>query len=171
MAKKKLSAKLPEDTLLTAAELAQIYGIAASTITDKLTRHGFFRDDQKRWRHGDYLKAAAAGAEMDKRNAGKQLAELEGDGKGDTLPAQLLRRKIALLDVDIETAKVKLDELRGRVIDKEVHLERMDSIVRVMLSWWDKASENAATKIKDASILAALREAGDDARRELLEIT
>lgn len=169
MRQRKPSTKMSEDAMLTASQLAQIYGIAASTITDKMQRHGFTRDDQKRWRHGDYLKAAAAGAEMDKRNFGKQLEAMEEGGKGDTLPAQKLRKQIQLLEIEIQTAQAKLNEMLNKVIEVEKHKEHCEAIARLMVTWWDQAAENAATKVKDATVLDELRLAGERARQEILD--
>ena len=169
MRQRKASTKLTEDAMLSASELAQIYGIAANTITDKMQRHGFKRDDQKRWRHGDYLKAAAAGAEMDKRNFGKKLEDMVDGGMGDSLPAQKLRKQIQLLDIEIQTAQAKLNEMLGKVVELERHKEHCESIARLMITWWDQAAENAATKVKDATVLNELRQAGERARQEILD--
>jgi len=39
-----------------------------------------------------------------------------------------------------------------------------------MQSWWDKASEAAATKIKDATVLKHLREARERANDDIMAI-
>jgi len=72
--------------------------------------------------------------------------------------------EIKMLDIEIE-------EMLGKTVPIEKHKEQVEAVARLMITWWDKASENAATKIKDAGILKALREAGDHARREILELT
>ena len=159
-----------KDKRLTQSELSEKYGITRRAVCEKMNTHGFKPDAGKKYSEAEYLQADAMGKDMDKNRAAKKLASLEQGGEGDTLTAQLLRRKISLLDVDIETAKVKLLELKGKTIAVEKHNERVEAVARLMLSWWDKASENAATKVKDAGVLLALREAGDNARREILEL-
>jgi hypothetical protein len=162
--------KSSKNGLMTAGELAEKYGITPHAVSKKMARHGFKQDSKKRYRESDFLAAQASGAQADKSTAAKMLADLDAEGAGETLQAQLLRRKIKLLDVDILTATAKLDEITGKSISLEKHKETLQGVVAMMQSWWDKASEAAATKIKDATVLKHLREARARANDEIMAI-
>lgn len=149
----------------TAKELAAKYDLSLTTVTKKMRRHGYSADPSKRYLESDFLKAQAAGAEADKAAAAAQLAEHDGE----SLQAKLLRRKIALADIEIKASQAKLDELLGRVIEVEKHKEHCMAIAQLMITWWEQASEGAATKIKDATVLDELRLAGERARQEILD--
>jgi hypothetical protein len=151
----------------TSTELGKKHNISAHLVTRKMTRHGFKKDSDGKYSEEDFLKAQAAGMQADKAAASKQLASEELGG--ETLQAQLLRRKIKLLDVDIQTAEAKLSEMLGRVIEVEKHKDKCQAIAHLMITWWEQASENAATKVKDATVLDELRRAGERARQEILE--
>lgn len=153
--------------LLTAVQLGKKYEKSHQAVNKTMHRFGHKPDAKKRYKESDYIKASAAGHEADKAQAAKQLAEAEEGGKGDTLQARILRKRIELLDVDIATAKHKLDEMRGLTIAVEDHLRKLDHIGRIMVNWWDKAAANIATKRKDAELLAALRRARDQAMNEM----
>ena len=153
--------------LLTAKQLGDKYGTSQQSVTRMMTRHGYQRDNQKRYKESEYLKAKAAGAQLDKRGLAAQLADAEQSG--ESLQAQKLRRQIQLLDVDIQMAEAKLAEMTNRVIEVEKHKEHCEAIARLMLTWWDQAAENAATKVKDAEVLNELRRAGERARQEILD--
>ena len=153
--------------MMTATQLAAKYGVSEGAVRHKMKRHGFKANAKKQYRESEYVKADAAGREADKAEAAKQLAEVEAEGKGDTLQARILRKKIELLDVDIATAKHKLDEMRGKMIAVDEHLRKLEHVGRIMVNWWDKAAENIATKRKDAELLAALRDARDRAMNEM----
>jgi hypothetical protein len=157
--------------LKTAKELSEEHKISVVMVHKKMNRHGYKMDSKNRYKESEFLAAQKAGAQADKAQAAKQLADLDAEGKGETLQSRLLRRKIDLLDIDIETAKAKLDDLVGRSVPIETYKQQLAAVQGLMLCWWDRAAENAATKVKDASILAALREARDRASREILEIT
>jgi DNA-binding MarR family transcriptional regulator len=152
---------------LTASELAEKYGITPHAVIKKMARHGFKYDAQKRYKESDFLAAQASGAQADKSTAAKQLADLDAEGAGETLQAQLLRRKIKLLDVDILTAQAKLDELRGRYVSVDEHLEKLTGVVAQIRVFWDKAAEAVATKRKDPELLRQLRQARDLAMQEI----
>ena len=156
--------------LFTPSELGKKYGHPPQVITRKMKRHGYKPDEKNRYRESDFLAAQASGAQADKSTAAKMLADLDAEGAGETLQAQLLRRKIKLLDVDILTATAKLDEITGKSILLEKHKETLQGVVAMMQSWWDKASEAAATKIKDATVLKHLREARARANDEIMAI-
>jgi hypothetical protein len=156
--------------MLTAKELGDKYGISHQSVVKKMTRHGYQRDGRKRYSEQDFLKAQASGAQADKSTAAKMLADLDAEGAGETLQAQLLRRKIKLLDVDILTAQAKLDEILGKSVPIDKHKETLQGVVAMMQSWWDKASEAAATKIKDATVLRHLREARERANDDIVAI-
>ena len=155
--------------LLTAKQLGDKYGVSHQSVTRSMTRHGYQRDKQKRYKESEYLKAKAAGAQLDKRGLSAQLADAEAESGGESLQAQKLRRQIQLLDVDIQMAEAKLAEMTNRVIEVEKHKEHCEAIARLMLTWWDQAAENAATKVKDAEVLNELRRAGERARQEILD--
>jgi len=157
-------------TRLTAKQLGDKYGISQQAVDKKMARHGYKRDSQKKYSESDFLAAQASGAQADKSTAAKQLAELDAEGAGETLQAQLLRRKIKLLDVDILTAQAKLDDTLGKSVPIDKHKETLQGVVAMMQSWWDKASEAAATKIKDATVLKHLREARERANDEIMAI-
>jgi hypothetical protein len=152
---------------LTASELAEKYGISRQLVSRKMNRHGYKKDSAGKYSEEDFLKAQAAGMQADKAAAAKQLANEEL--AGETLQAQLLRRKIKLLDVDIQTAEAKLAEMLGRVIEMEKHKDKCQAIAHLMITWWEQASENASIKVKDATVLDELRRAGERARIEILE--
>jgi hypothetical protein len=151
----------------TSTELGKKHSISAHLVTRKMTRHGFKKDSTGKYSEEDFLKAQAAGMQADKAVAAKQLANEEL--AGETLQAQLLRRKIKLLDVDIQTAEAKLAEMLGRVIEVEKHKDKCQAIAHLMITWWEQASENASIKVKDATVLDELRRAGERARAEILE--
>ena len=153
--------------LLTAKELSEKYGVSSQAVNKMMLRHGYTRDKQKRYKESEYLKAKAAGAQLDKRGLAVKLADAEQ--AGESLQAQKLRRQIQLLDVDIQMAEAKLAEMTNRVIEVEKHKEHCEAIARLMLTWWDQAAENAATKVKDAEVLNELRRAGERARQEILD--
>jgi hypothetical protein len=153
--------------LLTAKQLGDKYGVSQQSVNKMMGRHGYQRDKQKRYKESEYLKAKAAGAQLDKRGLAAQLADAEH--AGESLQAQKLRRQIQLLDVDIQMAEAKLAEMTNRVIEVEKHKEHCEAIARLMLTWWDQAAENAATKVKDAEVLNELRRAGERARQEILD--
>lgn len=154
---------------LTATQLARKHGVSMQSINKTMARHGFKPDSQKKYRESDYLKAAESGHQADKALAAKQLAEAESSGKSDTLQTKILRKKIELIEVDIDTAKHKLDEMRGKMITVDEHLQKLEHVGRIMLNWWDKAASNIATKRKDAALLTALRKARDQAMNEVRE--
>ncbi len=145
---------------LKTSEIAKQHGITLAAVRKKMARHGYQQDAAGTYDYAEYLKAEAAGMQADKAVAARQLAQA---GDGETLQAQLLRRKIALLDIDIQTAQAKLDEITGNTVTLEHHKAELLAVQNLMLTWWDQASEAAATKIKDASVLAHLREARDRA--------
>jgi len=156
--------------LLTTKQLSEKYGITPQAVWQKMKRHGFAQDAKGRYKESDFLAAQASGAQADKSTAAKQLADLNAEGAGETLQAQLLRRKVKLLDVDILTAQAKLDEILGKSIPLDKHKEQLQGVVAMMQSWWDKASEAAATKIKDATVLKHLREARERANDDTMAI-
>ena len=86
--------------------------------------------------------------------------KVAGDG---SLRDEKLLREIKLLDIEI-------DERLGKTIPIEKHKETLQGVVAMMQSWWDKASEAAATKIKDATVLKHLREARERANDETMAV-
>ena len=152
---------------MTATELAKKYGVTWQAVTKTMKRHGFKCDAKKLYNESEYIRARQLGQEMDKRNLSDELADAEQ--AGESLQAQKLRRQIQLLDVDIQMAEAKLAEMTNRVIEVEKHKEHCEAIARLMLTWWDQAAENAATKVKDAEVLNELRRAGERARQEILD--
>jgi hypothetical protein len=154
----------------TAKELSLEHNISVVAVHKKMKRHGYTLNQNGKYRESDFLAAQASGAQADKSTAAKQLADLDAEGAGETLQAQLLRRKVKLLDVDILTAQAKLDEILGKSIPLDKHKETLQGVVAMMQSWWDKASEAAATKIKDATVLKHLREARERANDDTMAI-
>ena len=152
---------------LTASQLAAKHGVSEGAVRHKMKAHGYKSDANKKYRESDYLLADAAGKEADKASAAKQLADALESGQGDTLQTRILRKKIELLDVDIATAKHKLEEMRGTMIAVDEHHRKIDHISRIMINWWDKAAANVATKRKDAELLSVLRKARDQAMNEM----
>jgi len=151
----------------TAKELGDKHGISAQAVAQKMRRHGYSKNKQNKYSEADFLQAKALGAEMDKAGIAKQLEQAESDG--ESLQAQKLRRQIALLDLDIEMSKEKLLEMQGKVISLDRHKEHCQAIAQLMLTWWDQASESAATKVKNAEVLNELRRSGERARQEILD--
>jgi len=150
---------------LTASEIGEKHGISGPAVAKKMARHGYRQDSKKRYDYEEYLRADASGKQADKAEAAKQLAATGGE----TLQAQLLRRKISLLDIDIQTAQAKLDEITGNTVTLEYHKGELLAVQNLMLTWWDQAAEAAATKVKDASVLKHLRGARDVASVAIYE--
>lgn len=151
---------------LTATELGRKYEVTEGAVRAKMKAHGYKADAKKKYSETEFLLAREAGAQMDKAAASAQLASVDGE----SLQAKLLRRKIKLADIEIETMQAKLDELLNRVVPIEKHKEQIIAVQNLMLVWWDKASENAATKVKDAGVLAELRAAKERALIEIKEV-
>jgi len=160
----------------SATALAKEKGIAPKNLLKSFERHGIKPDRNGKWTEADYLKAKEMGAAMDKRNLSAKMAEAEKAAENKpahsaaTLTYMKMQRQIKRLDIDIQLAQVGLDAALGKSILLEKHKEQVQAVVRLMLTWWDQAAEAAATKIKDASVLEALRNARDRASREILEL-
>ena len=138
-------------------------------------RHGIKPDENGKYTEADYARQKEMGQAMDKSKLSARLAEAgrEAEGKPLQSPATLtymkLQRQVKKLDIEIQMSQVDLDTALGKNVPLETHKQEIQAVAALMLSWWEKASENAATKIKDETVLNALREAGDRARLEILE--
>jgi hypothetical protein len=116
------------------------------------------------------------GAAMDKAKLAEQ-AERMADQINPSLPSPStltyakLQRQIKKLDIEIQMSQVELDAALGKSIPLDQHREQVRAVVNLMLTWWDQASEAAATKIKDASVLDELRKARERASRDILEVS
>ena len=160
----------------TVSALAKIHGIAPKNLKKSFDRHGIKPDRSGKYTEADYLTAKEMGAAMDKQSLSAKMAEAEKAAEGKpshsaaTLTYMKMQRQIKRLDIDIQLAQVELDTALGKSILLEKHKEQVQAVVRLMLTWWDQAAEAAATKIKDASVLEALRHARDRASRDILEL-
>jgi len=125
------------------------FGVNRRHATDQLKKWGF----EKSSRGWDLAKI------LEKANAEKRKS-VRGDG---SLRDEKLLREIKLLDIEI-------DDALGKLIPIDKHKETLQGVVAMMQSWWDKASEAAATKIKDATVLRHLREARERANDEIMAI-
>ena len=163
-------------TRYTANALAVKHGIPANKLRLKFQRHGIKPDRNGKYTEADYQKAVAMGAAMDKAKLSEKVVEAEKAATGQPLqsPATLtymkLQRQVKKLDIEIQMAQCELDTELGKTIPIDKHKEILQGVVAMMQSWWDKASEAAATKIKDATVLKHLREARDRANDDIMAI-
>jgi hypothetical protein len=162
-------------TRYTTNALAKKYGIPANKLRLKFQRHGIRPDKNGKFTDADYLKAKQMGAAMDKSKLAEQAEDLAPQvnpsmPSASTLTYARLQRQIKKLDIDIQMAQVELDEALGKSVPIDKHKETLQGVVAMMQSWWDKASEAAATKIKDATVLKHLREARERANDEIMAI-
>jgi hypothetical protein len=159
----------------SATALAKEKGIAPKNLLKSFQRHGIKPDRNGKWTEADYLMAKQMGAAMDKTKISEQ-AEKIADQINPSLPSPStltyakLQRQVKKLDIEIQMAQVELDTALGKTIAIDKHREIMNGVCQMMQSWWDKASEAAATKIKDATVLNHLREARAKANDETLAI-
>ena len=159
----------------SATALAKLHGIAPKNLLKSFQRHGIKPDKSGKWTEADYLKAKQMGAAMDKSKLAEQ-AERMAEQINPALPSPAtltyakLQRQVKKLDIEIQMAQVELDEALGKTIPIDKHKEILQGVVAMMQSWWDKASEAAATKIKDATVLKHLREARERANDEIMAI-
>ena len=169
----------------TVTALAKLHGIAHNNLKKSFDRHGIRPDKDGKYTEADYLKAKQMGAAMDKSKISKQVQELAGDGEGDAesegrrapgkaspSPATLtyfkLQRQVKKLDIEIQMAQCELDAMLGKSILMEKHNEIVKAVQGPMISWWNNAIENIATRRKDAKLLKELRNARDRASAEIL---
>lgn len=156
--------------------LAVKHGIAPKNLAKKFKAHGIKPDRNGKYTEADYQQAVAMGAAMDKAKLSAKAADAEKAATGQPLqsPATLtymkLQRQVKKLDIEIQMAQCELDTELGKSIPVDKHKEILQGVVAMMQSWWDKASEAAATKIKDATVLKHLREARERANDDIVAI-
>jgi hypothetical protein len=159
----------------SATALAKEKGIAPKNLLKSFDRHGIRPDRNGKYTEADYFKAKQIGAAMDKNKLTEKAEEVREQinpamPSASTLTYARLQRQIKKLDIDIALAQVELDEALGKSIPLDKHKETLQGVVAMMQSWWDKASEAAATKIKDATVLKHLREARERANDDTMAI-
>ena len=162
-------------TRYTTNALAKKHGIAPNNLKKSFDRHGIRPDKNGKYTEADYLRAKQMGAAMDKNKLKEQAEDMQGQvnpsmPSASTLTYARLHRQIKKLDIDIAMAQVELDEALGKSVPIDKHKEALQGVVAMMQSWWDKASEAAATKIKDATVLKHLREARERANDDIMAI-
>jgi len=159
----------------SATALAKEKGIATKNLLKSFRAHGIKPDKDGKWTEADYLRAKQMGAAMDKSKLAEQ-AEKVAEQINPSLPSPStltyakLQRQVKKLDIEIQMAQVELDNVLGKTIAVEKHKEILQGVVAMSQSWWDKASEAAATKVKDAAVLKHLREARARANDEIMEV-
>ena len=113
----------------------------------------------KKWGIEKSARGWDLAAILERANEARRVS-VRGDG---SLRDEKLMREIKLLDIEIDNAL-------GKTISVDRHKEILLGVVSMMQSWWDKASDASATKIKDASVLKHLRESRARANDETVAI-
>jgi hypothetical protein len=152
------------------SELSKKYGIAHKNVDKAMERHGYKKNKDGKYREDQFLKARAAGVEMDKnRKISASGIDPDSEDDGQPLSVQIMKRKIQKMDWEIRGLKAEYEKMTGELIPRETYRKALADVVNVSLSVIDLWIGNISAKRADAGLLDDLRKCRDAALAKIHE--
>lgn len=158
-------------TYITNKELCKLGGKTHAAVIKQMRAHGVPRN-----RNGDYDKVAALeamrlGADLDKRNAEKEVAAMESRGVNDgNVVLQHKRATLRRIILQGDLLQIERDKALGDLIPLEEYKARLLEMQNVCLRVVDVWIETIAAKRADGKLHQELRAAREQVLSEVTAI-